>query len=72
MSEIDPKDLYLENYPPRAKGGQHVGSIPVGIKITHIPTGISVVYDEERSQYKNKARALEILEKKLSEEENIK
>lgn len=70
MSKLRPEDLRVEIYPPRVKGGQYV-SFPVGIKLTHIPTGIIVIYNEEKSQHKNKERALEILEEKLSEEENI-
>ena len=58
-----PEDLKIE-VDPRQKyqhGGQHVGKPDVGIMITHMPSGYGVMYGDEKSQHRNKAKALEAL-----------
>jgi protein subunit release factor A len=58
--------LTIEIWPPRQIGGQQVGSGPNGIKITHHPSGIVAIVDCERSQHKNKALAVEMIEAALT------
>ena len=60
-------DLTINPYPPRNKGGQHVGIIPCGIHITHEPTGLQVIVNTERSQLKNKKVAQSMIEWGLTE-----
>lgn len=59
---ILPEDIKIESYPPRAVGGQHVGTGPNGILITHHPSQISVGVNSERSQHRNKELAILYLE----------
>lgn len=61
MSDIPHEHLKVEVWPPRQKGGQHVGSGPIGIKITHIPSGIEAVVDIHRSQHTNKLIAMDMI-----------
>ena len=70
--EINPADLQIDTYRSGGAGGQHVNKTESAIRITHLPTGTVVEWQDERSQHKNKDRAMKILRSKILEAEREK